>query len=399
MLLAVAAPPGLAAPQTGDGWNVVETDSGPPLHEYEVVLQYAPDILQWVSNQLTQHHLDYITGLDFDEVRDSIRRWRGDDNWNHADTHRDRLYHALYGGLVGVTKNQLYLVYYFFHPRDYATPFESFLQRLVGISFSHENDFEGGMLVVDRSTQRVIHVMALAHDKFDERHVCTTAGRSGCWRPDQIDSTFVWVEPGGHGAHLVASQQSGQLDKKRDAFIRYVPVGGGDTPNGAPGPPIRAERLDEVEWDAVGPATTYRLLPLWTLFRGMFWPDSLLDRDTRLYSKAREPRRLKFRGYEEPRIGMYRAVYGRKGGKDKAHFPWGQDLDWHRFLDPVPALLNVEDTGPDSHAHAQIACDYVFNPYLQTLFEGRPPPADSLRFRAKRNLQESGYLFRRCAAP
>ena len=152
-----------------------------PYTEMELLEKYAPDILHWVSNEVEEQYQDYMVSIGFDEYRDGERKpmaeWVGHDNWEHADqlqfngSPRERPRAVLYGGVVSVTKSQVYLVYYYFHPRDYvAGPLGKTLHVLGKLAFQsafHENDLEGGMLVVDRPDGKVVHAYAMAHNGFD----------------------------------------------------------------------------------------------------------------------------------------------------------------------------------------------------------------------------------------
>ena len=160
----------------------------------------------------------------------------------------------------------------------------------------------------------------------------------------------------------------------------------------------------------------YRLRPLWPLFASMFAEDGGdLETDGHLYARRtgyvrtvdrfrRIVRRvtlrpeLTFRGYGGAKVDIYRALRGRVGGRDKAHFPWGQDLDEHRFLDPAIAVLAYEDTGRVPHGHDRISCEYLYNPYLSWVL-GQPLDSEALivpRFSRTRGswIQGAG---RRCA--
>ena len=130
-----------------------------PYTEMELLEKYAPDILHWVSNEVEEQYQDYMVSIGFDEYRDGERKpmaeWVGHDNWEHADqlqfngSPRERPRAVLYGGVVSVTKSQVYLVYYYFHPRDYvAGPLGKTLHVLGKLAFQsafHENDLEGGL--------------------------------------------------------------------------------------------------------------------------------------------------------------------------------------------------------------------------------------------------------------
>ena len=200
-----------------------------PYSETELLEKYAPDILHWVSDQKQEQFQDYMVSIGFDEYADGERKplqeWLGNDNWEHASQLRfssfeERPQAVLYGGVVSVTTNQIYLVYYYFHPRDYAsgTPDKvlHFLARLFYQSVYHENDLEGGMFVLGRHDGKVIHAYALAHNGFDDRHL-NGSGMS------PLKDDLIWIEAAGHGAHLLRRENARKVTENRRKFIRYVP--------------------------------------------------------------------------------------------------------------------------------------------------------------------------------
>ena len=356
-----------------------------PVYEEVAVREHAPEFLHWIGDSKDARHLDAFSHIGFDEPEPGDpRNWVGDDNWEHADRFRERIAGTIYGGVVAITRNQMYIVYYYFHPRDYVDRWWERATHVLGAPFGramyHENDLEGGMLVVDRRQGSVIHIVALHHNDFDQRHLCES-GSEDCWNREELEDSVVWVEAAGHGAHLVAVRDIEDLDWNRDQFTRYSIAA-----KGKPGttvmkaPVVPAKELTRRHWNEIEGAR-YRLRALWPLFANMYTENGQdVDTNGRLYAKpagggrrvrrAGERRRwggrreLTFRGFGASEIGMYRALRGRVGGKDKAHWPWGQDLDRHRFLDPAMAVLAYEDTGRVRHAHDAIACEYIYNPYL-----------------------------------
>ncbi len=94
---------------------------------------------------------DYLTRVDFDGD------WSGTNNWDNASS-RPLTAHA-YHSLVE-TSTHWYLVYTFFHPRDWADNiFDS----------EHENDAEGVLLVVERNGTEygaLIGAVTVAHKDF-----------------------------------------------------------------------------------------------------------------------------------------------------------------------------------------------------------------------------------------
>ena len=103
--------------QSAEGW-FRDIPAGPDtLDELELVRKHAPDFLQWVNDKREEQHLDFITRINFDEQDDAdgnpdapVRDWNTLDSWENADQLIHDPEHFVYGGLVAVTENQLYLV-------------------------------------------------------------------------------------------------------------------------------------------------------------------------------------------------------------------------------------------------------------------------------------------------
>ncbi len=88
----------------------------------------------------TDASADYISRIDFDDD------WITANNWDHQATYRQGLHGAAYYSVV-TTATHWFIVYAFYHPRDWTEP-------VLGIPVSflmHENDMEGLLLVVRRS--------------------------------------------------------------------------------------------------------------------------------------------------------------------------------------------------------------------------------------------------------
>ena len=356
--------------------------------EMGLLNEYAPDILHWVSDIEQEQFQDYIVSVGFDENRDghrkSVQEWIGNDNWQNATHLRfnsfgERPQAVLNGGVVSVTMNQIYLVYYYFHPRDYASgtldKTTHYLAKLFGQSVYHENDLEGGMFVLDRHDGKVIHAYALAHNDFDDRHL-NGYGES----PNKDD--LIWIEAAGHGAHLLRRDSAHKVNENRKKFIRYVPEHrfeeqGKLSEYQGPEHNLSKKALSEAGWQGLPIAWPYRIEPLWDLFRAMYdnSDGQLLDGGTKLFAKRFEKHKIILSGFEKrtpARLDIYRALSGRHGGINKAHFPWGQGNDYYRLFDPVFMVLKREDMGQRHRkSHAPVSCQYLFNPYLQSLLDGR----------------------------
>lgn len=104
--------------------------------------RFAPVIVQNCHGRA-----DYITRFDFDG------NWNGDDNWENFEK-ASRLPASVYTSAIESTTH-VFLSYYLFHPRDWLP---------VSLPLvSHENDFEGVLVVVEKPAMRVTHVETFAH--------------------------------------------------------------------------------------------------------------------------------------------------------------------------------------------------------------------------------------------
>lgn len=211
------------------------TDPYLPLAEH-----YAPFIAQatWF-----QPKADYITRFDFDGD------WKGDNNWDSTPSGTSQAY--VYFAVIE-SETHWFLIYSFFHPRDYS-------DNCVGGS-CHENDSEGMILTVlkDGSEFGRIQVLeTLAHDnvysyRLDRRVRKGVHGFDGDFLLVEETRPAVFIESGGHGVYSAGDGHS-KYDLSRDEFspgtgVTYVYKG-------------RAERPRHPDDRLVG----YQLLPMFPL--------------------------------------------------------------------------------------------------------------------------------------
>jgi hypothetical protein len=110
-------------------------------------LHYAPVVYQDTDDSNAK--ADYITAFTFDH------NWTADDNWDNLDANQSNLIAYVYYS-IAETDDYWFIVYAFFHPRDWDVP-------------THENDMEGLLAIVenDRSEYgRLIGVITVAHTDF-----------------------------------------------------------------------------------------------------------------------------------------------------------------------------------------------------------------------------------------
>ena len=146
-----------------------------------------------VLRQDTASDQDYITNFDFDGD------WDGSNNWEHQPLFPMRAY-VYWSGLE--TTTHAYLVYAWFHPRDYSR--WQIYGRLFGRSGAHENDLEGALLVIDKTTEHVVVMETVWHGRllkyavdpsFRPRPGVETHGGL----PFDGDRPILEIEANGHG--------------------------------------------------------------------------------------------------------------------------------------------------------------------------------------------------------
>jgi len=157
---------------------------------------YSPFIAQetWF-----QPKSDYLARFDFDGD------WHGDDNWEDAESGASQAY-AYYA--VMETETHWFLVYNFFHPRDYSD------KCVVGTC--HENDNEGMILTVEKDGSqfgRLLAMETLAHNNLyshraDSRVQSAIHNLDGAVELYEGSHPVVFIESGGHGVYGSAGDHS-----------------------------------------------------------------------------------------------------------------------------------------------------------------------------------------------
>jgi hypothetical protein len=183
----------------------------------ELAAHYAPYIAQetWFDPKA-----DYLARFDFDG------NWRGDDNWDNTPTGSSQAY-VYYAAME--TSTHWFLIYNFFHPRDYAE------RCLLGTC--HENDNEGMLITVrkDGSEFGYLQVMqTLAHGRIYS-YAADPAVQDGLHKIAgsiafrESSHPVVSVEAGGHGVFSSDDSRS-RYSRAVDAFpggtgVTYVYAG------------------------------------------------------------------------------------------------------------------------------------------------------------------------------
>jgi Bacterial tandem repeat domain 1 len=119
--------------------------------EFELAYRWAP--IHFQDTDSSDYDADYISAIDFDGD------WETSNNWEHQDDNLSHLQAKVYFSVVE-TSTHWYLLYGFYHPRDWSDAL---------ISSQHENDMEEILLIVrkDGSTYGTLEGMVtVAHEDF-----------------------------------------------------------------------------------------------------------------------------------------------------------------------------------------------------------------------------------------
>ena len=302
--------------------------------------RYAPFIAQetWFEPKY-----DYLARFDMDGD------FRGDNNWENAVKGSSQAY-VYYTAME--TETHWFLIYNFFHPRDYS-------DKCV-IGTCHENDNEGLILTIQKDGSehgRLRAMETLAHNNVYSH----TLGDDVRPRAHDLDGRIdldgeshpvVFIEAGGHGV-LGASTEHSLYDADKCEFksgsgVTYVYKG-------------KAERPQHPNDREVG----YELLPMWE----HWWvraqaesarTDGMFDAyySYRPVGARPVPRSAEIAG----------AFLGRAQSENKAKPFWG----WHDNKTRKAGLLATGQWALDPAYSAQVdlrfperfSLEYAYNPYL-----------------------------------
>lgn len=180
-----------------------------PLAEY-----YAPFIAQetWFNPKA-----DYLARFDYDS------NWKGDDNWENLRQGSSQAF-VYYAAME--TETHWFLIYNFFHPRDYSD--------VCIVGTCHENDNEGLILTVrkDNSKFGKLEVMeTLAHnniytftnEKKIKKGVHDIDGKLDLYENQR---PIIFIEAGGHGvlgsSHKTSFFLAEKMDFKQNTGVTYT---------------------------------------------------------------------------------------------------------------------------------------------------------------------------------
>jgi hypothetical protein len=308
---------------------------------YRLLAQhYAPFVAQetWF-----QPKSDYLARFDLDGD------WRGDNNWANAGTGASQAY--VYYAAVE-TQTHWFLIYNFFHPRDYSD------KCVVGTC--HENDNEGLILTVEKDDSqygRLLSMETLAHNNIYS-HRADSRVRAGVHNLDgdvefyEGSHPVVFIESGGHGVLGSAASHSLYTQRAADfsggTGVTYVYKG-------------RAEKPKHANDRMVG----YELLPIYD----HWWLPSVdgSDRGRQMFDAYYQY--APYGGRPTPGQRQIAGSFlGRMHGANKAKPFWG----WHDNRTSKREVVAPGQWGLDPAYSVNqnlrmpqpFSLEYVFNPYL-----------------------------------
>jgi hypothetical protein len=204
-----------------------------------LALRWAPIHYQSVDTR-GAHSLagrgDYITRYDFDADTDARN------NWDHAGSGSYPLAAAAYFSVVE-TRTHWFIVYLFFHPRDWANTF---------FDTEHENDSEGLLLAVARDGSPYGSLKAavtVAHTDFFSYLPRTSDWRAGA---ETVDGVLDLARYAGELHPVTAQQSRGHGLKARpyydieagEGVVYYPSLTEGEVPSGPNDREVRYQLVD-----------------------------------------------------------------------------------------------------------------------------------------------------------
>lgn len=158
---------------------------------------------------------DYITAIDYDGD------WNAENNWENLPAYGNALYAHCYYSVVETTTHW-FIIYAFFHPRDWTDIF--FLYELD----QHENDLEGVMMIVQKDGSAYGSLQGAVTVSHSDFYSYTTAGSPLYSGPENVDGVLQTVEYQGEQHPVTAQEAKGhglkawpQYDINGDGIIYY----------------------------------------------------------------------------------------------------------------------------------------------------------------------------------
>jgi hypothetical protein len=150
--------------------------------DLELALRWAP--IHYQDTDSSDYDADYLTAVNYDA------EWNTLNNWEHQDDNLALLTGWTYFS-VAETATHWFLVYAFYHPRDWEDFPDPFGQ------FTHENDMEGALLTVrkDGTGFGALEAMiTVAHDNF---YSWVPAGSTYAAGRETVDGPLIMQAVGG----------------------------------------------------------------------------------------------------------------------------------------------------------------------------------------------------------
>lgn len=203
----------------------------------EIAAYWAP--VHYQDTNDWDYDADYLTKVDFDGD------WFADNNWDNQDDDPSRLTGAVYYSVVATTTHW-YVLYGFFHPRDWSN-FPDPVNQL-----EHENDMEGALLVVRKDDVVPFGVLeAMVTVSHDDFYSFTPPGSPFVDGQEDIDGAVVLESFDGHGRPTTYQQDKGHgclawdgKDFPGGDGVVYYPAAMGQVPTGGNDRKVQYELID-----------------------------------------------------------------------------------------------------------------------------------------------------------
>jgi len=327
--------------------NLLEACDCPPLpitHE-QLAAHWSP--VWYHDTDDTDYEADYITAFDFDG--DFI----SNNNWENLHTAAADLSAVIYYAVIETTTH--WFIYYLdFHPRDWAddcSPFPWVTEPC------HENDMEGAMVVVQKTTEPFGAFVVLYTEAHNTLHMFQNGGGLTEKSNPHLEETIATFENGSHPELYVEAKGHGVC------ALYFVgtnhckhPVNGTPPPfPGGDGIVYRHGEIAEIPSSGEDTDVSYTLVP----FISTIWPlrENICNQDCTFDIEMT---------YESATLG--KAFNGDTHGADKANPPWAWDdpddgnvFRGDFFFRPAESLF--------THVHVPhtVSFEYVYNPFLDTV--------------------------------
>lgn len=157
--------------------------------DLDLAFYHAP--IHYQDTDSTNYRADYITRVDYDN------NWKADDNWDNLNRFQLRA-HAYFS--VVETCTHWFIVYGFFHPRDWTDS---------AADQEHENDLEGLLAIVRKDGSRFGRLEGIVTVFHNDFYSYTPAGSSLTKGRETIDGTLTMRSYEGSWRPLTAQQAKG----------------------------------------------------------------------------------------------------------------------------------------------------------------------------------------------